>query len=59
MTDIASKLAGSVRQAKQQQPSNQPATEINQKITAPSPSFVPTNEEPPLPALPSRRVWPD
>ena len=60
MTNIASKLAGSVRQAKQQQQTQTQPTEENEikKTVAPS-SPMRAEEEAPLPMLASRRVWPD
>lgn len=60
MTNIASKLAGSVRQAKQQQQTlSQPAEENEIKKTAQSSSPRHAKQEAPLPMLASRRVWPD
>ncbi len=52
MSQIGSKLAGSVRQAKSQQAD---------KATTESPPAKPASksEDTPLPIIPSRRVWPD
>ncbi len=52
MSQIGSKLAGSVRQAKAQQ-----ADKTTTETTPVKPATK--REDVPLPSIPSRRVWPD
>jgi len=56
MSQIASKLANSVRQAKTQQETKvQKAQDKDEVSKAPKVE----NDEMPLPVFPSRRTWPD
>ena len=59
MSQIASKLANSVRQAKTQQETKvQKAQDKDEVSKAPMAPKVESNEVP-LPVFPSRRIWPD